>query len=265
VTADHPTRSPDSPTCDMDDGGKPCGQHYGENGCSIHARASQHRGHRIVVNGHDNRWCHDCDQWVDFDPARPTRSPDSPDPWPHHIHVVARIGDMEPQDCPEYPRCLAPRSPDSVRTIRKVLPPDRVKQRDDPHFLDKIAMPSDSVRTPREAWIAGYYTGRADREERRGVVDVGKLADLYAPDSVRTPDLDVSSERIRHYMAIWDRLAQGDRDTLKEHYPDDAKQIGYYDGYATAARDVLSFLDRGRFALDDASLHPASPPQEGQE
>ena len=57
-------------TCTMDDGGQECGRRYERNGCSVHARSSEHRGHRILVNGHDNRWCHDCSEWVDFDPSR---------------------------------------------------------------------------------------------------------------------------------------------------------------------------------------------------
>jgi hypothetical protein len=57
-------------TCTMDDGGKVCGRSFESNGCSIHAFAALHPGHRILVNGHNNRWCHDCEEWVDFDPAR---------------------------------------------------------------------------------------------------------------------------------------------------------------------------------------------------
>lgn len=28
-----------------------------------------HPGHRILVNGHGNRWCNDCEVWVHFDPS----------------------------------------------------------------------------------------------------------------------------------------------------------------------------------------------------
>lgn len=54
---------------------------------------------------------------------------------------------------------------------------------------------------------------------------------------------------LRAFMEYWDQLARGDRDVLKEHFPNDEHQIGYYAGYATAARDVLSYLKQGRFAV----------------
>jgi hypothetical protein len=92
---------------------------------------------------------------------------------------------------------------------------------------DHPTRPSDSVRTPREAWIAGYYAGRADREEGRGVVDVGKLADLYAPG---TPDLVPSSSEmlgsVRQFIAdqwgdmadrlesLWDRFGSEEAQDL---------------------------------------------------
>jgi hypothetical protein len=237
----HPTRSPDSPDpCpDCERIGAPCAEHllnHPVDGALLEQsiRATGKPGLKSdgwTIADHYNR---------NFAP----RSSDSPDPQDLLDKMIVRrdVPDGEVRFVSEA-ECITVRSPDSPDPGHGLL---------HCHRCGKCICPlheaiADDTWTEARRLCASCFDGPP-----------------RSPDSVRTPDFDVSSERIRHYMAIWDRLAQGDRDTLKEHYPDDAKQIGYYDGYATAARDVLSFLDRGRFAPDDAALHPASPPQEGE-
>lgn len=68
---------PTDQRCKADDAGKVCGRHYEQKiGCPIHGYEAEHRGHRILVNGHGNRWCHDCETWVylaDVSASRPPR------------------------------------------------------------------------------------------------------------------------------------------------------------------------------------------------
>lgn len=61
-------------------------------------------------------------------------------------------------------------------------------------------------------------------------------------------------ELLRSYMDVWVLLATQDRDNLKEYFPESVDLIGHYDGYAQAARDVLMFLEEGRF---DVGAKPA--------
>jgi hypothetical protein len=105
-------------TCTMDDGGKVCGRSFESNGCSIHAFAALHPGHRILVNGHNNRWCHDCEEWVDFDPAR-AASQERPQPvhderccWPNQFEGAPH------RDCPGVAQ---ERPPTDVAQLRQSL------------------------------------------------------------------------------------------------------------------------------------------------
>lgn len=90
-------------------------------------------------------------------------------------------------------------------------------------------------------------------------------------DSPRTLD----GALLKAFMEIWDRLAQGDRDNLAKASDlfDDAatqqREVGYYDGYATAARDVISYLRQGRFDIGATpprlqSTDPSLSPEVGE-